>query len=221
MFIVPTSGWSSASGAASAQPPQWPASERVLNWTVPGPRQCSPTRLKRVDGCPAARRALRAQRDVARHDRCVLRGGRSRQREGKTYEKEESSGHSVRERVAPSPFADKSYDPRLTESLQLSEAVTRVASRAPATPGGTDAPRRPAAGAATRSPCRGTWRASLRATSFVSKPPTSAVQKTYASAPISSTTWTVAGTPSAASSSDSGRSPTDDARPAAAGRLAR
>ena len=46
---------------------------------------------------------------------------------GKTYEKEESSGHSVRERVTASPFADKSYDPRLTESLQLSKAVTRLA----------------------------------------------------------------------------------------------
>ena len=73
------------------------------------------------------KRALRAQWDIARHDRCVIRGGRSGQREGKTYEKEKSSGHSVRERVAPSPFADKSYDPRLIESLQLSEAVTRLA----------------------------------------------------------------------------------------------
>src|SRR5213075_1276469 len=50
--------------------------------------------------------------------------------------------------------------------------------------------------------------APARATSFVAAPPRLAVQKTKASAPTSSTTWTSAGIPSGASSSDSGRTPT-------------
>ena len=77
---------------------------------------------RRLPGCKGA---LCAQRDVARHDRRVLRSGRSRECEGKTDEKEESSGHSFRRRVARSTFADKTRDPRLTESLQLYETTIR------------------------------------------------------------------------------------------------
>ena len=69
------------------------------------------------------------------------------------------------------------------------------------------APPRHAAAARRDRPASARCATSVRATSFVVSPPSSALQKTKASAPTSSTTSTCAGMPSGATSSDSGRTP--------------
>ena len=107
---VPASGRSSASGAASTQPLQRPVSERVLNCTVPGPRQCSPTRLNSPGvslpqasaHCGAARRAtIVASAAAVGTGKARTTTAMRRRRLGKGVSPQ---------RVAAHPFADKSRD---------------------------------------------------------------------------------------------------------------